>query len=90
LLFPFSRQQSLLSLTKGNNSFFISTYEVEKYDGKLLFSLATFFAFSFKRLSREGHPLQYRNFEKLYNTGIQSLRQYYCWSSIIVGRQQSP
>ena len=37
------------SITKGNNSF-LSTYEVEKYDVKLLFS----FAFSFKRLSREG------------------------------------
>jgi len=35
-------------------TFFISTYEVEKYDVKLLFSFATFFAFSFKRLSREG------------------------------------
>ena len=35
-------------------TFFISTYEVEKYDVKLLFSFATFFAFSCKRLSREG------------------------------------
>ena len=34
--------------------FFISTYEVEKYDVKLLFSFVTFFAFSFKRLFWEG------------------------------------
>ena len=33
---------------------FILTYEVEKYDVKLLFSFAIFFALSCKRLSREG------------------------------------
>ena len=34
------------SITKGNNSIFISTYEVEKYDVKLVF-LCIFFQTSF-------------------------------------------